>query len=209
MPSYVIHHIAGNKLLDKYKICDKERGLFLLGNLIPDSSKIFGNETNSQKIRALKDEYKEDIQKEKISTHFRRSEDISKNVQLPYLKYFMDKYGDIIDDPTVLGYYYHLFVDREFFGPIFNETFTCLDSNNVPTDNSCDTKKYQILKSSEILAPKLFWSNSGIYGDYTKMNKLLLEYYGVVFDENELRKIFPFFINPGIDEVNYTNIEAA
>ena len=180
MPSYVIHHIAGTKLLDKYKVSDKKKGLFLLGNLIPDSIKTLGNETDPIKVKELRDKYYKEIQHEKNATHFRRKEDFNKNVQLCYLEDFLAKYGHLIDDPTVFGYYYHLFVDNYFFSTVFDETFECLDSNGNKTDLSADTRTY----------------------------KILLEKYGVSFDEGELRKVLPFFINPGIEEVDYANIEA-
>lgn len=208
MPSYVIHHIAGNNLLDKYKISDKQKGLFLLGNLIPDSIKTLGNETDPIKVKELRDKYYKEIQHEKNATHFRRKEDFNKNVQLCYLEDFLAKYGHLIDDPTVFGYYYHLFVDNYFFSTVFDETFECLDSNGNKTDLSADTRTYKILKNGEIVTPDVFWSHVGIYDDYTKMNKILLEKYGVSFDEGELRKVLPFFINPGIEEVDYANIEA-
>ena len=208
MPSYVIHHIAGNNLLDKYKISDKQKGLFLLGNLIPDSIKTLGNETDPVKVKELRDKYYKEIQHEKNATHFRRKEDFNKNVQLCYLEDFLAKYGHLIDDPTVFGYYYHLFVDNYFFSTVFDETFECLDSNGNKTDLSADTRTYKILKNGEIVTPDVFWSHAGIYDDYTKMNKILLDYYGVSFDEGELRKVLPFFINPGIEEVDYANIEA-
>jgi hypothetical protein len=207
MPSYVIHHIAGNKLLDKYIISDKQKGLFLLGNLIPDSIKTLGNETDSVKVKAIRDKFYKQIQHEKAATHFRRREDFNKNVELPYLEDFSSRYGHLFDDPTVLGYYYHLYVDKYFFSTVFDETFECLDSNGNKTDLSADTRTYKILKNGKIVTPDVFWSHAGIYDDYTKMNKILLEKYGVTFDEGELRKVLPFFINPGIEEVDYANIE--
>ena len=208
MPSYVIHHIAGNILLDKFKLSDEKKGLFLLGNLIPDSSKVFGNETDPEVRKALRDANKAAIQQEKETTHFRRKEDFNKNVQLPYLEDFLAKYGNLIEDPTVFGYYYHLFVDREFFGPVFDETFRCLDENENETDEWSETTQYRVLKNDTILTPDVFWSHDGVYGDYTKMNKILLEHYGVTFDEAELRKLLPLFVNPGIEEVDFANIES-
>ena len=46
MPSYVIHYICGNKLIENYKVAPKEKSMFLVGNLIPDSSKVFGPKIN-------------------------------------------------------------------------------------------------------------------------------------------------------------------
>ena len=210
MPSYVIHHIAGSNLLKKiengYRLDNDKKGLFLLGNLIPDSSKVFGNETDPEKRKKLKDEHMNEFQQEKVSTHFRRREDEYKNVQLPYLEDFMEKYGNIISNPAVLGYYYHLYTDLHFFKDVFDETFKCLTENGTVSDNWADTKKYQILKNGNLVNCNAFWSHEYIYGDYTKINKLLLDYYNVTFNEEELRQYLKLFTNPGIDEVDFKNI---
>ena len=207
MPSYVIHHIAGEKLSDKCKLSGTRKGLFLLGNLITDTIKSLGNETDPEKLKQIRDMFKKQIQQEKVATHFRRPEDFVKTVQLCDLDAFMEKYGDLIDDPTVLGYYYHLFVDNYFFSTVFDDTFTCLDRDGHKTELDADTRNYRILKNNRILTPDVFWSHDGVYDDYTKMNKILLEKYGVTFDEAELRKLLPLFKNPGIEEVDYENIE--
>lgn len=187
MASYVLHHIAGNILLDKYKLSDEKKALFLMGNLIPDS----GN------------------RKEMEKSHFYRKEDFSLNFQKPHLEDFISKYGSLIDNPTVFGYYYHLFVEYCIFDMLYGNAFTCIDYFGIETDDWADTKKYKIKKNKTILSPEDFWSNNFFSGDaFSKINRVLLEYYGIEFDEAELRKFISLFKNPGIEEVDCSNIES-
>ena len=51
-----------------------------------------------------------------------------------------------------------------------------------------------------------FDSDFSIYQDYTKMNKILLDKYNIVFDYKKLIYFAKSFNNPGIEEVDYNNI---
>ena len=208
MPSYVIHHVDGNKLLEKIKLRKEDQDLFLLGNLIPDSSKVFGNITDINKKREIKKNCSEQIQNEKLTTHFRRKGDTNQTIMLPYPEDFLDKYKDIIDNPTVLGYYYHLCIDKYFFKDLFNKSFEFLDENYKSCNKIKETKYARILKNNKIIPVNKLFKHDCLYDDYTIMNKLLLDYYEVEFNEEYIRSIIPRFINPGVDEVDYNNIES-
>lgn len=208
MASYVIHYTTGKKLLEKLNISKEEQAGFLLGNLIADSLKTIGNETNPEIIRKLKKQYREQIQNEKTATHFRCKEDFDKNIQLCNLKKFLETYSKFMDNPTVLGYFFHLFTDNHFFKNVFDDAFVCLDNNGKVTDKWKDTTQYKVLKDGKIVTPKEFWTEENIYGDYTKMNKLVLTNYKINFDVDLLRKGLKLYPNPGIKEVNFENIES-
>ncbi len=66
----------------------------------------------------------------------------------------------------------------------------------------------QTLKDNKIHDFKEFWSLDGIYSDYTKMNKLFLDKYNIKFDGNALLSSTKYFINPGIEEVDYNNVSS-
>jgi hypothetical protein len=208
MASYVIHDVAGKKFLENINATEREQSGFLLGNLIVDSSIIFGNETNPEKRKQIKEKYGNEIQNEKIETHFRRKEDFENNIQLCNLKAFLEKYGKYMDNPAVLGYFFHLYTDNRFFKDVFDGAFTCLNDKGEKTELWSETTQYKILKNNNIVTPKKFWTEENIYGDYTKMNKLVLNYYGINFDEKVLRDGFKLYKNPGISEVNFENIES-
>ena len=124
MPSYVIHYICGNKLIEKYKVTPKDKSLFLVGNLIPDSSKLLGQMETASLSGDFRKEHRDEIQKEKHITHFRDIENQNKLIMLPKPNKFKDKYG--ISDLISLGYYYHLYTDKYFFSNIWKESFDFL-----------------------------------------------------------------------------------
>ena len=72
-----------------------------------------------------------------------------------------------MDNPTVLGYFFHLFTDNHFFKNVFDDAFVCLDNNGKVTDKWKDTTQYKVLKDGKIVTPKEFWTEENIYGDYT------------------------------------------
>ena len=191
MPSFVIHYITGNKLLNDIKMNEDDKLLFLLGNLIPDSSK------NNKK----------DIQKEKLITHFRRIEDSNTNLMAPYPNDFLDKYKDLINNPTVLGYFYHLWIDRYYLKEIFTNNFEFLDKDYNKTDYLDKTVFVKIKKNNNIITRKELFSYEYLYDDYTTINNLLLKKYKIEFNEDNIRKVLPKFKNPGIEEVDYNNVE--
>ena len=192
MPSYIIHYICGKKLIENYRVTDKKQALFLIGNLIPDTSKI-----QTKKERYL-------IQGEKNKTHFRDGMDKDK-VMLPYPEKFKKKYD--IHNSFYLGYYYHLYTDKYFLSEIFNNSLEFLTSDLRKTDSNKKSKYIRLKKNNKIILKEEFFSQSYLYHDYTIMNKLLLNYYGIQFDESELRKYINL-INSDIEEVDIINLES-
>lgn len=208
MASYVIHDVAGENFLKNINASENTKAGFLLGNLIADSSILLINETDPKKIKQIRKEHRDEIQNEKVSTHFRNKDDAKYNIQLCNLEAFLEKYEQYMDNPTVLGYFFHLFTDNRFFKEVFDDAFISLNEEGEKTVLIEDLAKYKILKNNKIVTPKEFWTNDNIYGDYTKMNKLVLNYYGIKFNEDILRNGFKLYKNHGITEVNYANIES-
>jgi len=202
MASFIIHDIAGEEFIkalnDKLGISlSKEQiNKFLLGNLIPDS--IENNSINN-------------IQKDKHKSHFRATDDFNLCIQSPVLDIFLKKYKHLFPkDLSVLGYFFHLFTDYEFFSNLFPKTFICLDSSNKPTIYNNEVSLIKVLKNNKEYAVTDFFnpkSPTSIYKDYTKINTLILNKYHPLFDLNSLKSSINTFINPGIEEVNYNNIE--
>jgi len=158
----------------------------------------------------VKVNYRNNIQKEKVFTHFRNLDDYNLCVQVPNLNKFIDKYYDIIEnDFTAFGYLFHLYTDKMFFDNLFNDTFEFLDKNGNKTIYSNEAVIIKIKKNNLLYKSSDFWNGDNpvsIYHDYTVMNKMLLEYYGTSFDEDEYMAFVPFFKNPGIEEVDYKNV---
>lgn len=208
MASYVIHDVAGENFLKKINASENTKAGFLLGNLIVDSSIIFGNVINPQKRKQIRNEHREEIQNEKVSTHFRNKDDAKYNIQLCNLEAFLEKYEQYMYNPTVLGYLFHLYTDNRFFKEVFDDAFISLNEEGEKTVLIEDLAKYIILKNNKIVTPKEFWTEENIYGDYTKMNKLVLDHYKIQFNEALLHRGFKLYRNPGIKEVHYSNIKS-
>lgn len=219
MASFVIHHIAGEQFLkqleQKYKITltKKQQNEFLLGNLIADSTRIrkeIPSELSDEEKKVLKRSFQKMVQEEKVATHFRDKNDYQKCIQCPTLNAFLEKYQNLLTtDFSVLGYFYHLYTDKLFFNDLFCATFECLDSELKPTEYLKQLAYVRIKKSNKIEKQENIWShdsNVSIYQDYTVMNHLLLEHYGATFEIDELLESAKTFQNPGIEEVDYSNI---
>lgn len=216
MASFVIHNIAAEKLIktleEEYGVSiDKEaKNQFLLGNLIVDSSKLKYQQIEGKSPEESKKEYRKKTQLEKVSTHFRNEDDANLCIQKPNLDKFLNKYGMLMSlDLSALGYFYHLFTDKKFFDDLFTKSFDTLDENGNHTIYTSETKMMKVNKNNKICGIKEFWSpdsKTSIYHDYTVMNKILLEYYGSSFDKDGLSESSLDFVNPGIEEVDYSNI---
>ncbi len=124
---------------------------------------------------------------------------------------FVKKYNELLTngDVSALGYLFHLYTDNRFFGNLFPISYTSLDGEGKPTELIKDTKKIYIIKSDIVCDVREFYSYNtdvSIYDDYTTMNKVLLDYFKVTFDEEEMMKATSDFVNPGILEVDYGKI---
>lgn len=218
MASFVVHNIAGEKFLrlleeSGINLSPEQKDKFLLGNLIVDSSKIkkvIPEGVSAEELKKIKKYYRNLIQDEKIATHFRDNNDLELCIQKPDLSKFINKYGNLFkEDISVLGYFFHLFTDKLFFEDLFKATFSCLDKDGRETNYAKEVTSMYVKKNGRIYSQIEFWNGDNkesIYHDYTVMNKILLEYYGCIFDKNRLLDSSKSFINPGIEEVDYSNI---
>lgn len=200
MASFIIHHLAGESLLKKLKEYDiklvkEQETSLLLGNLIVDSTTTDRSLVNYQKL----------VQKEKQRTHFRDENNLC--INYPNLDKFFNKYKNLLYEPSVLGYYFHLYTDYKFFNKLFSESFELLDKNSNITDDVNQVDKVRVIKNNRILTRDEFYnpkSEIGLYNDYTMINKYLIDLYNPSIED-----IYPHneFINPGIEEIDYQNID--
>lgn len=92
MPSYVIHLSCAKRALEMLpKMNAQEQNAFFLGNMIADMCR------------------------DKHYTHFWNDATYDKLVRRPDLDWFLQKYGDALQEPYVRGYYAHLLLDYNFW----------------------------------------------------------------------------------------------
>lgn len=150
---------------------------FLIGNLLPDTTKI------------------------KARSHFRNPKYYDRMVEYPETSWFVQKYQNILQNPSVMGYLFHLYIDRKFFKdymPGIIEFRNDKDQIEVKRDQV----KYVILKrTGEKISKEDFFSEKYYYGDYTNMNTYLVHRYQIPMN------LDPNVSNPGVEEVSYEDVK--
>ena len=199
MPSFAIHNICGLKLLKKLKVDESDKNRFIIGNILPDVSRVRNyNELDElSKIRA--------IQNRKKETHFRKN--TGKIIEYPDCNEFLLKYKkDIQDDIVSLAYFFHLYTDYYYFKNIFSKKITFYDKNMEITDIKSNFKYVKINKTGEIILGSDFFNKrnkKSIYKEYSRCNSYLAKKYDFKIDVNELVEYIDqngFMAN--IDETN-------
>ena len=182
MPGYILHLTAAQMFLQMkqkdYEILmdPQERNAFLIGNLLPDTTKI------------------------KDRSHFRNPKYHDHMVEYPETKWFEDKYQGILTQSSVLGYLFHLYIDRRFFKDYIPEIVEFRNENDQK-ELKREKVKYVFLKRTrERILKQDFFSEKYYYGDYTKMNTYLVERYHIPI------RLDPDIENPGIEEVCYDDV---
>lgn len=176
MPGFILHLTAAKILLNKYKISVDENA-FNVGNLLPD------------------------VVKDKTESHFRDMQYKNKMVQYPSLPLFLEKYASYLNDSSVLGYYYHLYIDYKFITEFYPKTLKYLNENMQTETEKENVKWAYICKTGKIVSVEDFLSEEYYYGDFTRMNTWLIEKYQLSYPANTQ------IDNPGIEEVDYQDIE--
>lgn len=141
MASSVIHMAVASEINKKLK---RDSSKLLIGTIAPDISKLVG-------------------QNKSISHFF-----VSKEVRLPDMEKFLDKYRNNLDDDFVMGYYIHLYTDYLWFKYFLDDFSYCNIINAV--DGSV----------VRLIDKKMYVEY--IYNDYTNINIKLIDKYNLVLD---------------------------
>lgn len=183
MPGFILHLTAAQMLLKQlphhpdfpYKISSAND--FLIGNLLPDTTK------------------------QKDASHFRNPVYYEKMMVFPDLTRFMQKYNSLLTNSSVLGYYFHLYIDRKFFKNFIPQVVKFYDKNGQITDVRDEVTTVYIQKSQTTIPFSKYLTEEYYYGDYTRMNTYLVNRYKIPLDLNSNVR------NPGISEICYENVQ--
>ena len=175
MPGYILHLTAG-KILSNKTSKELSENNFLLGNLLPD------------------------VERNKIISHFQDPRNNSKILRYPDLDRFIKKYRNLLEESSVYGYYYHLYIDRKFYKEYLPKLITYFDAYGNITDERENVEWVYIKRTGEKIPFVQFYSDQYYYGDFTKLNNYLIENYALPMD------LKPDSINPVITEINYSDI---
>ena len=183
MPGFILHLTAAQMLrshLHEYPDFPypiQSVNDFLIGNLLPDATD------------------------QKDLSHFRNPVYRDKMMVFPDLTRFTAKYASLLSDSSVLGYYFHLYIDRRFFKDFIPEIVDFYDESGQITDIKEEIATVYIRNFQTYIPFEKYLTEEYYYGDYTKMNTYLVNRYQIPLDLN------PQIINPGINEIQYENVQ--
>ncbi len=158
MPGYVMHLAVAEQIIEichitKMEDCNELR----IGSIVPDTRK--GNE--------------------KRKSHFWTDEEYIRFARKPDLHMFMNKYGKSLANPYIFGYYAHLYMDYHFVMKYWPLHYMFYDKNMQPADIYDDVEWVRYIDTNELILRQDFFSEQYYYGDYNRMNRYMLLYYGI------------------------------
>lgn len=181
MPGYVMHLAEARLILNKLKEnrSSSWEQAFLLGNLLPDTR----------------------LKEGKAVSHFwnpKQLEDISR---APDLSMFLCKYGGRLNEPVILGYYAHLYLDACYVNKYWPRKLCFKNKLGMPEKKTAEIRSVEILDSHMEIPFKDFFTKEYYYGDYSRSNGWFISRYKIVppeYMEPEGKKM---------DEVDFTDIK--
>ena len=182
MPSFAIHTVCGIELLKKLKVDDNSKRDFIIGNILPDVSRVrdYKNKDDLDKRKSIQDR--------KMITHFRVDDDIV--LQYPDLNKFLDKYeGSVKKNIISLAYFFHLYTDYYYFKIFLNDILCFYDKDMNITNSKKNVYYVKILRNNEVYEFKKLFNklgNDSIYNDYSISNKYLINKYNLNIDYDDL-----------------------
>ena len=159
MPGYIIHLTEAKLILECLKkmydtrsvFSDQWTQCFFWGSLLPDAA---------DKTQKCKSHFWKEGQEEKI-------------LRFPQTEWFLEKYQTRLEDPVILGYYAHLYLDRMFFSDFLTAFVSFYDAAGNKTDRISEVSWAVIQKNHRKAELLELFSKEYLYGDYTKLNRYL------------------------------------
>ncbi len=161
MPGYVIHIAQAYRILDilgtAYDLPAAWREAFVTGNLLPDTR----------------------LKAEKEISHFWNPADLDKIAKAPDLSIFLGKYGNKLDEPVLLGYLSHLFLDALYVERFWPRIISFQDAEGRQREKSSEISRVFVNRLGTTVPVADFFSEKYYYGDYTKMNAYFMDKYKI------------------------------
>lgn len=184
MPSFMIHTIAGERMIKQLKFTEEDKKKFFISNLVPDTL------DRNTYIKYKGEERRTRKQQVKRITHFRTEFD--KVFEYPNLDLFLSKYEQQTkEDINFLGYFFHLYTDYYYFAKYLPNIIVFYDKDHNISNRREDNFFVEIKNYNREIDHESFWDNYGhesIYEDYSRLNKYLVNKYPLSFKPNDLIK---------------------
>lgn len=180
MPGFIIHLAEASMIMNRIgKDLDSDwKQEFLFGNLLPDTR----------------------LGGDKAISHFWSAEGAENIARAPKLSLFLEKYGHRLNEPVILGYYAHLYLDERYVDEYWPKILTFEDAEGRPEPRKAFIHRVELKESGEFIPFEKFFSSEYYYGDYTRSNHWLVEKYHI--EPLEYR----FLENVNMDEVDASRL---
>lgn len=181
MPGFIIHLTEAAMILEhmKEKPDSAWKQEFLLGNLLPDTR----------------------LGEDKAISHFWSSEGAENIARAPKLSRFLEKYGHRLNEPVILGYYAHLYLDERYVDEYWPTILTFEDAKGRAEPRKAFIHQVELKESGRFIPFEKFFSSEYYYGDYTRSNHWLVDKYHIQPPE------YRYLENVNMDEVDASELE--
>lgn len=176
MPGYILHLAAAKIVTETYAKLKGFEEAFWLGSLMPDTVK------------------------EKSGSHFRNPMYHGNMIEYPDLPLFLKKYAHLMEDISCQGYCFHLFTDYKYFHEYLPSIMELQNAEGAPVQKRADVVWVYHRRTGQKILRDDFFSDQYLYGDYTKLNRYLVERYQLPL------RLSMRVDNPGIEEVRYQDV---
>ena len=116
-------------------------------------------------------------------------------IEYPETSWFIKKYKHLLSNSSVVGYLFHLYIDRRFFKYYMPRIVEFRNAQDEREERRDMVKDVLLKRTGQRLSKQDFFSEKYYYGDYTKMNMYLVNRYQIP------TTLDPNISNPGIKEV--------
>lgn len=93
----------------------------------------------------------------------------------PKLSLFLEKYRHRLDEPAILGYYAHLYLDEHYVCRFWPKVLSFEDKNGCIQSKKDKITQVELKHSGEKVPFEKFFSPEYYYGDYTRCNHWFVE----------------------------------
>ena len=159
MPGYVMHLVESQLILDRMKNrkgTDWEKA-FLLGSLLPDTR----------------------LKSEKAISHFWNEKYLEDIAKAPDLELFLKKYKSRLDEPLILGYYLHLYLDVCYVKDYWPAKLSFENAAGEPEKKKAAITDVVICDRGKKVPLSEFFTRKYYYGDYTRSNGWFIRHYQI------------------------------
>ena len=172
-----IHSFLKTQKGQEFLKTKQDKNNFLIGNLLPDTTKI------------------------KARSHFRDPKYHDRMIEYPETSWFIKKYKHLLSNSSVVGYLFHLYIDRRFFKYYMPRIVEFRNAQDEREERRDMVKDVLLKRTGQRLSKQDFFSEKYYYGDYTKMDMYLVNRYQIP------TTLDPNISNPGIKEVDYEDVK--